>query len=236
MAKYDFDLQPDPDRTFVNSKTYGEHTRARRGTKSKVEVNDTLKAHNVLLTSANIPAILVKKAIDNYRSDFPSGQLWQFLVGMFKRQLKMNIPLNVDQLMYKDISTNYRLSRVLKSGYKQEITSNPAIVNVEFGILNPEFRSKAIDGFLIEVIAMFFDFNSMESTSDSSSGPIVPLKHEQELSFDLKAGKPGDSYLICLKLNGCIRDEILTDNSARCMQIIQTGMVSENGLEKVRLY
>ncbi len=237
MAKYDpINDLPDPNRTVVNSRTYPEHTRARRGTKSKVEVNDTFKVHNVLLAGANIPASLVKKSIDTYRSDFPSGQLWQFLVGMFKKQLKMNIPLNVDQLLYKDICIDYRLSRILKNGYKQEIRSNPELLKVNLGILNPQFRNKTIDGILIEVIAMYFDFNSMECKSDSSSSLIVPLIHEQELSFDLKAGKSGDSYLICLKLNGCIRDKMLTENSARSMQIIETGRVSENGLEKGSLY
>ncbi len=236
MAKYNSNLPPDPNSTYVDSKAYPEHTRARRGTKSKVEVNDTFKVHNLLLSGANIPASLVKRAIDTYRSDFPSGQLWQFLVGMFKSQLKMNIPLNVDKLLYKDINTDYRLSRILKGGYKHEISSNPDTLKVELGNLNPQFRSKSIDGFLIEVIAMYFDFNSMESTSDSASSPILPIKYNQELSFELKAGKPGDSYLICLKLNGCIRDKILTENSARSMHIIETGRVSENGLEKASLY
>ena len=235
MAKYNFNLPPNPDSTYVDSKAYGEHIRARRGTKSKVEVNDTFKAHNVLLSDANIPARLVKKAIDTYRSDFPSGQLWQFLVGMFKTQLKMTIPLNVDQLMYKDININYRLSRILKGGYIQEIRSNPEMLKVELKALKPQFRSNMIDGFLIEVIVMFFDFNNMESTSDFASSQIVPL-HKQELSFDLKAGKPGDNYLICLKINGCICDKILTENSARSMQIIEAGRVSEDGLEKAFPY
>ncbi len=236
MAKYNSNLPPDPNSTYVDSKAYREHTRARRGTKSKVEVNETFKVHNVLLSGANTPASLVKKAIDTYRSDFPSGQLWQFLVGMFKTQLKMNIPLNVDDLLYKDINTDYRQSRILKGGFKQEISLNPEMLKVELGNLNPQFRSKSIDGFLIEVIAMYFNFNSMESTSDSASSPILPLKHKQELSFELKSGKPGNSYLICLKLNGCIRDKILTENLARSMQIIETGRISENGLEKGSLY
>lgn len=76
----------------------------------------------------------------------------------------------------------------------------------------------------------------MESTTDSSLSKVVPLKKEQGLSFDLKAGKPGASYLICLKLNGCIRDKMLVEDSARAMQIIETGRVSETGLEKSSLY
>jgi len=236
MAKYNINLPPDPNSTYVDSKAYPEHTRARRGTKSKIEVNDTFKVHNLLLSGANIPASLVKKAIDTCRSDFPSGQLWQFLVGMFKTQLKMNIPLNVDKLMYKDINTDYRLSRILKDGFKQEIRSNPEMLRVELGNLNPQFRNKSIDGFLLEVVAIYFDFNSMESASDSASSPILPIKHKQELGFELKSGKPGDSYLICLKLNGCIKDKMLTENSVRSMQIIETGRVSENGLERASLY
>ncbi|MGB4399744.1 MAG: hypothetical protein WBJ10_10255 [Daejeonella sp.] len=83
MARYDpYNDLPHPDRTIVNSKAYGEHTRARRGSRNKVEINDTLKLHNLLLTGANTPARLVKNEIDYYRAGFPSGQLWQFLVGM----------------------------------------------------------------------------------------------------------------------------------------------------------
>lgn len=236
MPKYSFDDIPDPNLTTVNSKTYGEHTRARRGSKSKVEVNDTLKAHNLLLTSANVPASLVKKAIDSYRSDFPCGQLWQFLVGMFKTQLKKGIPLNVNKLMLKDINKEYTLGKFIKHGFKREVTSGPATVRVDISNLKPEFRSKSIDGYQVEGVAICFNFEQMETTSESSTSPIVPLSHDQILNFELKLEKPGDQYLICIKLNACIRGQILTENSAKCMYIIETGVVKEDGLEKAKLY
>jgi len=222
----------DPLRTTVNSKTYGRHTRASRGTKSKVEVNETLKAHNLLLTSANIPAVLVKKAIDSYRDGLPAGQLWQFLVGMFKVQLKMMLPLNVDKLMFRDISKEYTFSRLVRQGFKQAITADRSMIRVDIEKLNPQFRRKAIDGYQVEVIAIFFDFDRMETTSDSVSGQIVSLRHDQVLNFELNTGKPGDRYLICLKLTGCIGGEIQTDHSSKCMCIIETGTVGEHGLEK----
>ena len=237
MAKYDpFNDLPHPDRTIVNSKAYGEHTRARRGTRSKVEVNETLKTHTLLLTGANMPARLVKNEIDSHRAGFPSGQLWQHLVGMFKTQLKMNLPLSVDQLMLKDICKDYPLTRLLKHGLIKVITSGPDAVNVTFEKLNPQFRQKALDGYQVEVAVMYFDFDYMESASDSSVSPIVPLNHPGLLNFELNPGKRGDRYLICLKLTGCVRNEILTDNSAIAMQIIETGMVGQNGLEKAKLY
>lgn len=226
MAKnHSFFELPHPGLTTVNSKAYGTHTRAARGTKSKVEVNDTLKRHNLLLINANIPARLVKNAIDTYRSDFPCGQLWQYLVGMFKMQLKIKIPLNVDRLMLKDINKEYTLARLIKQGFKKQITVGLRTIKLDIEKLNPQFRRKAIDGYLLEVVVIFFDFDRMETTSDSSTSLILPLSHDQVLSFELKTGKPGVHYLICLKLTGCVGQEVQSDNSARCMQIIRTGMI-----------
>jgi hypothetical protein len=227
MAKYDpFNDLPRPDRTIVYSRAYGEHTRARRGSKSKVEVNATLKKHNSLLTGANLPARLVKNEIDTYRDGFPSGQLWQFLVGMFKTQLKMKLPLNVDELMFKDIAKDYPLSRLLKRGLSKSITIGPSTIQVTVGKLNPQFRRKTIDGYQLEVAAMYFDFNSMESTSDSTVSPIVPLNHAAAVSFELNKGKHGDRFLISLKIVGCCAGAAQSDNAAMAMQIISTGIIT----------
>ncbi len=72
--------------------------------------------------SANVPARLVKIAIDLYRADFPSGQLWQYLVGMFNKQLKMKISLSNHQLINKDINPDYPLSRLTRRGFKLMVT------------------------------------------------------------------------------------------------------------------
>lgn len=235
MAKYDpFHDLTHSDHIVVRSKTYGDHTRARRGTKSKVAINETLKAHTLYLKGANMPARLVKNEIDMYRAGFPSGQLWQFLVGMFKMQLKMKLPLSVDQLYLKDISRDYPLARLLKQGMAKTIISGPETTMVTFEKLNPQFRRKSIDGYVIEVAVMYFDFEFMKSTTESSLSAIVPLSHPGLLSFEFKSGKYGNRYLISLKLTGCVRHEILTENSAIAMQIIETGMVGKNGLEKAK--
>ena len=235
MAKYDpsNDL-PHPDRTLVSSKAYGKHTRARRGTRSKVELNETLKAHTLFLKAANVPARLVKREIDLYRAGFPSGQLWQFLVGMFKTQLKMKLPLSVDQLFLKDIARDYPITRLLKQGMNRTIISSLDAIKITFEKLYPQFRRQAIDGYVIEVAVMFFDFEFMESTSDSSASAILPLNYADLLSFELNSGQPGNRYMIALKLMGCVGTEIQIENSAMAMQIIETGMVGKNGLEKAK--
>ena len=214
--------------TTVNSKAYETHIRAARGSKSKVEVNDTLKAHNALLTSANVPARLVKNAIDEYRSDFPGGQLWQDLVGMFKRQLKEERPLSIGMLKYKHINPNYPLSRLLKRGIPSAISVESGLISVTLRELYPMFQRKTIDGYQTEVIAIFIDFDKQETTSDSSTSKIIPLNYAEILNFELKGGKPGDQYLICLKLIGCSKGIVQIGNSTRGMQVIDTGIMEED--------
>lgn len=211
--------------TTVNSKAYNTHIRAARGSKSKVEVNDTLKVHNLLLMSANVPARLVKTSIDLYRADFPSGQLWQYLVGMFKKQLKMEISLSIHQLINKDINPDYPLSRLTRRGFKLMVTPGPGTIRVDIQNLSPEFRRKTIDGYQIEVAAIFIDFDRLETTSDRSVSQVLPLSHPGILTFDFKAGKPGDQYLICLKIAGGCKGEVQSDNSLTAMKIIHTGTV-----------
>jgi hypothetical protein len=236
MARYSFDDLPAPERTRVNSKTYGEHTRACRGSKSKAELNDTLKRHTHLLIGANVPARLVKQAIDNIREGFPSGQLWQSLVGMFKMQLKLGIPLNVDPLMYKDIHKDYRQSRLAKQGYIHTISADSERVAVNIRNLRPVFRRTTIDRYMVRINGLFFDFDTMEFTSECYSSPIVPLDHGGLLSFEFKKGDPGNRYLISLSLAGCSRQEVSADNSMRSMLIIQAGIVTEKGLKKLSCF
>ena len=68
--------------TFVKSKTYGDHIRAPRGTYKKAEVNAAFKKQSKKLVKANVPAQILRNALNPYRSDFRYGFLWQDLVSM----------------------------------------------------------------------------------------------------------------------------------------------------------
>lgn len=102
--------------------------------------------------SANVPARLVKIAIDLYRADFPSGQLWQYLVGMFNKQLKMKISLSNHQLINKDINPDYPLSRLTRRGFKLMVTPGPGTIRVEIQNLSPEFRRKPLTAIRLKLM------------------------------------------------------------------------------------
>ena len=61
--------------TFVKSPTYGNHTRAARGTHKKAKVNAAFKRQSKKLLKANVPAQILRNAINPYRQDFLYGSL-----------------------------------------------------------------------------------------------------------------------------------------------------------------
>jgi hypothetical protein len=79
----------------VNSKTYGEHKRAPRGSKSRAVLNTAMKAHDRRLRQSNIPAKLIMDALLPFRENFKGGILWQNLVIHFAAQAKKGEPDSV---------------------------------------------------------------------------------------------------------------------------------------------
>jgi hypothetical protein len=70
-------------KVVVNSKAYGEHERAPRGSKSKAVLNPAMRAHGRRLRKSNIPAKLIVDALQPFRENFKGGMLWQKLVKHF---------------------------------------------------------------------------------------------------------------------------------------------------------
>src|SRR5688500_14469423 len=72
--------------TFVKSPTYGDHVRAARGTRKKAKLNAACQAQSKKLVKSNVPAKIIKDAINPYRRDFYHGPLWQKLVSLTNDQ------------------------------------------------------------------------------------------------------------------------------------------------------
>jgi hypothetical protein len=86
--------QNDPGQGFtqVNSKAYGRHRRAVRGTYTPVVLNAAFKRSGTELETANSLAKIFKDAIDPYQGNFKDGRLWTRLVSVFKKQAKGQSP------------------------------------------------------------------------------------------------------------------------------------------------
>jgi hypothetical protein len=65
------------DRVVVKSETYGEHTRAPRGSKTRAVLNNAMEETSRRLVGSNIPAQLIHNALKPYRENFTGGLIWQ---------------------------------------------------------------------------------------------------------------------------------------------------------------
>ncbi|MEJ1241970.1 hypothetical protein WBG78_27740 [Chryseolinea sp. T2] len=77
--------------TQVNSKTWGEHLRAARGTYKKAELNDAFKKSAAETPIANILAKTIKDLFLPHMNDFKDGRMWSRMLSIFKLQLSKEV-------------------------------------------------------------------------------------------------------------------------------------------------
>ena len=208
--------------TTVRSKTYGEHVRSARGSKSAAEVNNAFKKSSSEMMSGNVPARLIKNTIDLHRQDFIGGQLWQKLVGIFKKQVKDQQPFSVKDLQNIEVHDLYPISRFLKGllQYDLSITKNAIVLNLSFNE-HPDFKRKYVDGYRVGVICIFPDFINDQADSLIVYSPVINLSSVYKpLSFEIPCPETAVQFLLCLKIEGCEKGEVCTGLSPKGMRII----------------
>jgi hypothetical protein len=195
------------DLTFVNSPTYGNHVRAKRGTHKVAEVNEAFKHESKQLVSANLPAKIIKDAIEPYRRDFIDGQLWQRLVSKFRKQLKDYGKFDFGGMSGFEIHSRYTFERFVRPD--AEITiKKKSILQVDIHFRHPPiFTSyEYIDGYQCILIGVFPDLKKRKSTSLSVSSPVIPLTEKvTPLTMRLKLPKGARDFVVLLKIEGTER-------------------------------
>jgi hypothetical protein len=74
--------------TFVDSKAYGLHTRAIRGSKTPITLADGMKVSSTNQNEANLRAKIIFDAVNEFAPGFKNGPFWSRLVSFFRRQKK----------------------------------------------------------------------------------------------------------------------------------------------------
>lgn len=80
----------------VNSKLYGVHTRAERGTYTPITLAEGMKASSSDQTQANLMAKVIFDAVNEFAPDFKDGKFWSRLVSIFRQQKKLGRDYNYD--------------------------------------------------------------------------------------------------------------------------------------------
>jgi hypothetical protein len=201
-----------PKMVTVNSRTYGKHQRAARGSWKKARLNDAMKGHSERLIGSNMPAKLILDALAPYRTNFKGGQIWQKLVKHFAKQAKLFKDYSVLGIEDWDLNQRYLTSKLMSPHVKIEAEPSSSILKIT---VNYEFskrflqRKKDITHFRITIIVMFPDFISNEITSIPIVLPDKQLKDEAPYSFIVQIPPGATSYLVCFKAEACVGDQIV---------------------------
>ncbi len=217
------------EKVVVNSKAYGTHERAPRGSKSKAVLNRAMKAHGKRLRESNIPAKLIMDALQPFRENFKGGMIWQRLVKHFATQAKKGDAYSVSGIANWDLNTRYLTSRIM--GVSDDIKPAEDFSNLEVS-LNYTFsqrfmeRKSDISAFRITLIFLFPDFKNNKIKTIYFVMPDKLLNDTSPYSFMVEVPRRANSYLCCFKAEACRNGEPIQNkqNIGKAMCLIASGM------------
>ena len=164
------------EKVIVNSKAYGMHERAPRGSKSRAVLNPAMKAHGRRLRKSNIPAKLIMDALLPFRENFKGGMLWQRLVKHFAMQAKEGDAYSVSGIGDWDLNVQYLTSRIMT--VKVKIMPDHDFSNLEVEA-NYTFSKRFLKG------------NQISRLSESRSFFYFPISGKMKLK----------RFLLCCLIN-----------------------------------
>jgi hypothetical protein len=213
--------------TFVKSRTYGKHIRARRGTHKKAEVNASLKESSGKLIGANVAAKIVNDAISEHRAGLKGGQFWQALVSVFKRQLEKNGSIDFAKVPTLEIHKRYKLERFITVDTKISVgpITHSLVVGISYPV-HPDFSQSCISGYRLGAIGIFTNVKENKASSAAAYSSIIsPDAPVSPLEFRIPVPEGSSDYIVCVKIQGCDKHCVVDVATTQGMKIVRAGKI-----------
>lgn len=180
------------------------------------------------MQAAMVPARMVKNAIEQYRADFPGGLFWQRLLSLLCRQHLQHNTFDLAALENMEIRDDFPLGRLWKPRVRVHCLQDRTLEVLLTARERPVFAAaKHVDGYRVQVIALFPDLALESASHAATSSPIIPLKSKtRDLVFHLPLPRKADEFVICVKLEGMIKDTLMLGHSSKGMRIVKAGRLS----------
>ena len=214
--------------TFVKSPTYGYHVRAARGTHKKAKLNRACQEQSKKLVKANLPAQILRNAINPYRQDFRYGPLWQDLVSMTNHALGENGTFDFSKLEPFEIHPKYPLGRILS--LTTTATVDPTRSNLQVTLsceAPPTFDAPVIvDGYRLSVIAIFPDLKKQTAKTEAVHSNIIGLTEKVgPLPVEFSIPRSAKTFLVCVRIDGCKEGKLYGTLGTVGMRMMEAGRV-----------
>ncbi len=127
--------------THVQSRLYPPHLRAKRGTHSKAEINDTLAESSSTLVRSNPFAKVIFDVLKPYCKNFKDGSLWSRLVSFCWNQLKSSNTINIQGLAGFELHAAHSLGSIASFNEKFSINEDRSVIKISLeGRAAPYFK------------------------------------------------------------------------------------------------
>lgn len=197
--------------TFVRSKRYGNHVRAKRGSKTYAGINDAFVSSQKLLMEANRYAKLIKDSLECYRGIQRDGTLWSRLVKFFRKGLEQSSVVDLHTLRSFRIST-MRLSSAMPFTTTQFSRDGVLQVSVAHGM--PTFsRIPKASHYLLDVIAIFVKADHSFLAGEHTSVTCALDRMQHSIMHDCSLPIPAGAYMAIVVLKcQAIQEKFLVAN------------------------
>jgi hypothetical protein len=162
----------------VNSRSYGKHMRAKRGTYTPITLNAGMVASSKAQNTANKQAKVVFDAVVAFANHFKNGMLWRRLLSICRQALKDQDRHFFQYLNRMDIREDYPISRKLNI---QQFYYDAECLNFDIS-----FYAKQFLPCRISVLRIATDANFDKSILSASTAVDVQ-DARAKLSFELEA-------------------------------------------------
>ncbi len=219
--------------TIVDSKRYGRHVRAKRGTHTPITLNASCRLASKKTESANIPAKIVKDALRPFCLDFRDGSLWSRLVSAFWTQSGEGSEPDFSILKGFEINAENSLSRHIDIRANCVVNDKRMFCVTIAGAAAPLFTShKDIDEYGLKLIIVFVSSNMKNSETQVIDLPRNSVNTALS-PFEAAVRVPDDvcTALVCVKMNAWSKGYLSGNVRTKGMAIVNA--VETVGLEPV---
>lgn len=120
------------DITFVDSRAYGTHARAKRGTYTPITLAEGMQKSAKVQTHVNQLAKLIFDAVNAFVPGFKDGKFWSRLLAVFRHQQKTGRKYSYSDFDLIDIRLDYPTS---KQGYFRLLSSQNNAVQLHYQLV-----------------------------------------------------------------------------------------------------
>lgn len=211
------------DVTVVNSRKYGRHVRARRGSIKPVTINDEMEKSKDSLLECNKPA---KMIFDALRHEHKDGDLWPRLLSHFRKQLKEDNCFSLSGFERFECSTSYTLHSLVLNEYAITVkaSKNKMQVTLKFH-KHPGWKKRSyVTGYRPEVTLLLPDFETGICSKVSAHIPVVHFTDAlKPLRFDLPIPVGQKQWLLLLSITACEKSKVITVPTHKGMAVVKVG-------------